>query len=56
MLRSAPQAPAEATAAWLPTPGDRGLMFTLRVYHPSPALQAAPQALAAPTIESDGNC
>jgi hypothetical protein len=44
-------------ATWLPTPGDRGLLFTLRVYNPDPALVAAPGALRdAPTIERLGDC
>ena len=41
---------------WLPTPGDRGLILTLRVYNPYPALAAAPGTLPAHTIESMGNC
>lgn len=42
--------------AWLPTPGDSGLLFTLRVYNPSPALAASPGQLNAPTIERQGVC
>ena len=41
---------------WLPTPGDRGLELTLRLYHPSEAVQQNPQALSAPTIERVGTC
>ena len=36
----------EATPiTWLPTPGDRGLVFTLRAYQPAPALAAQPLSL-----------
>lgn len=48
-------APDEALP-WLPTPVDRGLVLTLRVYHPAAALQADPGALAAPRIERVGAC
>jgi hypothetical protein len=47
---------ALASPPWLPTPGDRGLIFTLRVYNPDPALVAAPGTLPAPTIERLGDC
>jgi hypothetical protein len=53
---SAPQAPAGTTLPWLPTPGDRGLMFTLRVYNPEASLAAAPASLQAPRIERLGEC
>jgi hypothetical protein len=56
---AAAAAPAAAVAPappWLPTPGDRGLLFTLRVYQPAEALRAAPQALAPPRIEALGPC
>lgn len=58
VLVSGPQAPAAAADAppWLPTPGDRGLLFTLRVYNPNPALAAAPGSLQAPRIERLGEC
>ena len=47
-----PLAPAVGEPlTWLPTPGDRGLVFTLRVYIPAPALVAAPGTLQPPTIE-----
>ena len=50
-------APADSLAvSWLPTPGEGGLMYTLRVYNPDPALAAAPAALQAPTIEPVGVC
>jgi hypothetical protein len=55
-LVSGPMAPADASLPWLPTPGDRGLIFALRVYNPAPALQAAPAALLAPLIEAVGAC
>lgn len=41
---------------WLPTPGDRGLVLTLRVYNPAPELQQAPGSLVAPRIEPLGAC
>jgi hypothetical protein len=42
--------------AWLPTPGDRGLELTLRLYHPLPVLQQDPTGLIAPTIKRVGLC
>ena len=51
----APSSPAGATP-WLPTPGDRGLSFTLRLYNPAPELVANPASLAAPRIERLGAC
>jgi hypothetical protein len=56
VLVSGPVAPADTTVAWLPTPGDRGLMFTLRVYQPADALGAAPSSLEPPRIEPMGAC
>jgi hypothetical protein len=58
---SAPQQPVSAASdggesLWLPTPGDRGLLFTLRVYNPAPELTAAPASLDAPSIEPLGKC
>jgi hypothetical protein len=41
---------------WLPTPGQRALILTLRLYNPSPTLQAAPQSLVAPAIQAIGDC
>ena len=41
---------------WLPTPGKRGMLLTLRLYNPDPALQAAPQSLVPPKIEPAGDC
>lgn len=56
VFASGPTAPADKTLAWLPTPGDRGLMFTLRVYNPEAALAAAPASLDPPRIERLGDC
>jgi hypothetical protein len=50
-----PQQPANAPF-WIPTPGDRGLVFTLRLYNPSPLLVASPKILNAPSIERIGDC
>jgi len=55
-VHTGPQGQAEPGAAWLPTPGDRGLLLTLRVYNPAPALQAAPASLQPPTITRIGDC
>ncbi len=55
-LISGPTDPGAAGLPWLPTPGDRGLMFTLRVYNPDGALQAAPASLEAPRIERLAGC
>ena len=41
---------------WLPTPGNRGLVLTLRLYNPEPDLQAAPASLNPPTISALGAC
>ena len=51
-----PETPISGALAWIPTPGDRGLILTLRLYNPSPALQADPGALSAPRIERQGDC
>jgi len=48
--------PAVGATPWLPTPGDRGLSFTLRLYNPAPELVANPASLAAPRIERLGAC
>jgi hypothetical protein len=54
---SGPTVPERADGVrWLPTPGDRGLVFTLRLYQPAAALRDAPSALAAPRIERIGDC
>ena len=54
-LQTGPQSPGEAVA-WLPTPADRGLVLTLRLYNPGADLQAAPGRLNPPTIEQVGAC
>ena len=41
---------------WLPTPGNRGLVLTLRLYNPLPDLQAAPSRLVPPSINPVGAC
>lgn len=51
-----PKPPSVSEQTWLPTPNKGGLVLTLRVYQPSAQLQAAPQSLAAPTIEAVGDC
>jgi len=43
-------------AHWLPTPGQRGMVLTLRLYNPEPSLQASPASLMAPTIKRLGEC
>jgi len=55
-LFSGPTQPAEAGSPWLPTLGDRGLLFTLRVYNPGAALQADPGSIDPPRIERMGDC
>lgn len=41
---------------WIPTPGDRGLVLTLRLYNPEPTLQNNPASLQVPTIVALGDC
>jgi hypothetical protein len=41
---------------WLPTPGQRGLVLTLRLYNPGSDLQAAPERLQPPSIKTIGAC
>ncbi len=41
---------------WLPTPGNRGMVLTLRLYNPEPELQASPASLNPPTIRALGAC
>ncbi len=41
---------------WLPTPGQRGLVLTLRLYNPGSDLQAAPERLQPPSIKAIGAC
>ncbi len=55
-LTSGPDAAPAAGGPWLPTPGDRGLLFTLRVYNPAPSLQAEPASLQPPQIQRLGAC
>ncbi len=47
---------AQPGTYWLPTPGDRGMVMTLRLYNPEPPLQAAPASLVPPTIQALGDC
>jgi hypothetical protein len=47
---------AQPGTYWLPTPGDRGMIFTLRLYNPDPELQASPTSLSPPTIQAMGAC
>ena len=46
-----PRPPADPATAWVPTPGDRGLLLTLRVYQPDARLHDAPLGLDPPAIE-----
>ncbi|MFN0183310.1 MAG: DUF1214 domain-containing protein [Aquabacterium sp.] len=46
----------EDDGAWLPTPGDRGLVLTLRLYQPVAELAAMPQRLEPPAIRAVGSC
>jgi len=41
---------------WLPTTGDRGLVLTLRLYNPMPALQAEPAGLMPPSVTPVESC
>jgi hypothetical protein len=41
---------------WLPMPGQRGLVLTLRLYNPAPVLQTAPARLQPPSIKAIGAC
>ncbi|APW44820.1 hypothetical protein RS694_11125 [Rhodoferax saidenbachensis] len=47
---------AQPDTFWLPTPGNRGMVMTLRLYNPEPSLQAAPASLVPPTIQQTGDC
>lgn len=47
---------AQPGTHWLATPGERGLVLTLRLYNPEPELQAAPTSLAPPSINVVGAC
>jgi hypothetical protein len=46
----------QASMHWLPTPGDRGVVLTLRLYNPTPDIQAAPSKLQPPSISPIGAC
>ena len=46
----------QAGTYWLPTPGQRPVVLTLRLYNPDPTLQAAPQTLRAPSVQKMGDC
>jgi hypothetical protein len=41
---------------WVPTPGDRGMVLTLRLYNPEPSLQNDPSSLRPPAIVALGEC
>lgn len=41
---------------WLPTTGPGGVVLTLRLYNPLPALQTNPASLVAPAISLQGAC
>jgi len=62
VLLTGPDAPAPPVAAlpappaWLPTPGDRGLVLALRVYNPDAKLSADPLRLDPPRITRLGDC
>lgn len=53
-LVTGPQAPSEGF--WLPTPGQTNVILTLRLYNPSPQLQASPGSLLAPSVRAIGAC
>ncbi len=46
-----PVAPEGPALAWLPTPGDRGLVLVLRLYMPAETVARDPRALALPRVE-----
>lgn len=52
---TAPSQPVNAVN-WIPTPGERGLVLTLRLYNPAPLIVANPAALKVPAIERIGDC
>jgi hypothetical protein len=54
VLTTGPQASTEGF--WLPTPGQTNVILTLRLYNPSPALQASPGSLQAPSVRAVGAC
>jgi hypothetical protein len=53
---TAPGQPAAAPGTWVPTPGDRGLILTLRLYNPDAAMASDPGQLLQPRIERVGDC
>lgn len=53
---TAPSQPASAPGTWVPTPGDRGLILTLRLYNPDAAMASDPGQLLQPRIERVGDC
>jgi hypothetical protein len=53
---AAPLAATQPANAWLPTPGDRGLVLALRVYNPDERLSAQPLRLDPPRITRLGAC
>lgn len=55
LVLTAPSAPAN-TKSFIATPGDRGLVLTLRLYNPAPLIVANPAALNVPAIERVGDC
>jgi hypothetical protein len=55
-LRTGPTPDPADPTHWLPTPGERGVLLTLRLYNPDPALAAAPGALMPPRIRRVGDC
>ena len=48
--------PLDPDSFWLPTPGQGGVILTLRLYNPSLQLQTDPAQLAPPTITRLGDC
>lgn len=46
----------QADLFWVPTPGDRGVVLTLRLYNPEPSLQLEPSSLRPPSIVALGEC
>ena len=53
---TAPSQPASGLGTWVPTPGDRGLILTLRLYNPDATMASDPGQLVQPRIERVGNC
>jgi hypothetical protein len=55
-VTTGPTPPSDGQSAWLPTPGDRGLVLTLRAYNPDPALATQPTQLQPPRIDALEPC